>query len=158
MRELRVDGGAVANDLLMQIQADVLQRPVVRAPTTGDDGARRGVPRRPRRRVLEGPGRDRSRSGARGGRFEPQMPRRSATRWSTAGGAPSSARRAGRRKATRREAIARRRRAQKFDVIVIGGGINGAGIAPRSRPPWLQDAAPRAARFRRRHDITRDAR
>ena len=30
MPELRVDGGAVANDLLMQIQADVLQRPVVR--------------------------------------------------------------------------------------------------------------------------------
>jgi glycerol kinase len=33
MHELRVDGGAVANDLLMQIQADVLQRPVVRAAT-----------------------------------------------------------------------------------------------------------------------------
>src|SRR5438445_13290465 len=31
--ELRVDGGAVSNDLLMQIQADVLQRPVVRAAT-----------------------------------------------------------------------------------------------------------------------------
>jgi glycerol kinase len=34
MHELRVDGGAVANDLLMQIQADVLQRPVVRAATS----------------------------------------------------------------------------------------------------------------------------
>ncbi len=33
MHELRVDGGAVANDLLMQIQADVLQRPVVRSAT-----------------------------------------------------------------------------------------------------------------------------
>ncbi len=31
MPELRVDGGAVANDLLMQMQADVLGRPVVRA-------------------------------------------------------------------------------------------------------------------------------
>lgn len=31
MPELRVDGGAVRNDLLMQIQADVLQRPVVRS-------------------------------------------------------------------------------------------------------------------------------
>ena len=30
LAELRVDGGAVANDLLMQIQADVLERPVVR--------------------------------------------------------------------------------------------------------------------------------
>ncbi len=33
IQELRVDGGAVANDLLMQMQADVLQRPVVRAAT-----------------------------------------------------------------------------------------------------------------------------
>jgi len=33
MQELRVDGGAVSNDLLMQMQADVLQRPVVRAAT-----------------------------------------------------------------------------------------------------------------------------
>jgi glycerol kinase len=33
MPELRVDGGAGQNDLLMQIQADVLQRPVVRAAT-----------------------------------------------------------------------------------------------------------------------------
>ncbi len=33
MRELRVDGGAVSNDLLMQTQADVLQRPVVRSAT-----------------------------------------------------------------------------------------------------------------------------
>jgi glycerol kinase len=31
--ELRVDGGAVGNDLLMQIQADVLDRPVVRSAT-----------------------------------------------------------------------------------------------------------------------------
>ncbi len=30
MRELRVDGGAAANDLLLQLQADVLQLPVVR--------------------------------------------------------------------------------------------------------------------------------
>ena len=30
MRELRVDGGAAANDLLLQVQADVLQLPVVR--------------------------------------------------------------------------------------------------------------------------------
>jgi len=34
MHELRVDGGAVSNDLLMQIQADVLGRPVVRSATT----------------------------------------------------------------------------------------------------------------------------
>ena len=129
MPELRVDGGAVANDLLMQIQADVLQRPVVRRATAGDDGARRGVPRRARRRVLEGRGRDRAASGARAARFEPTMPR-------------VRARRARRRLAARRRAreglggggrslrptladVAK----QKFDVVVIGGGINGAGIA-----------------------------
>jgi glycerol kinase len=33
VRELRVDGGAVSNDLLMRMQADVLQRPVVRSAT-----------------------------------------------------------------------------------------------------------------------------
>jgi len=33
MPELRVDGGASANNLLMQMQADVLQRPVVRCAT-----------------------------------------------------------------------------------------------------------------------------
>lgn len=33
LTELRVDGGATANDLLMQIQADLLQLPVVRAQT-----------------------------------------------------------------------------------------------------------------------------
>jgi glycerol kinase len=34
LRELRVDGGASGNNLLMQIQADVLQRPVARAALT----------------------------------------------------------------------------------------------------------------------------
>ena len=34
MRELRVDGGATANDLLMQFQADLLGVPVVRPQVT----------------------------------------------------------------------------------------------------------------------------
>lgn len=34
LSELRVDGGAVANDTLMQFQADILQIPVVRPKTT----------------------------------------------------------------------------------------------------------------------------
>ncbi len=34
MKELRVDGGAVVNDLLMQIQADVLQKDVIRPAVT----------------------------------------------------------------------------------------------------------------------------
>jgi glycerol kinase len=34
LKELRVDGGAAANDLLMQFQADLLQVPVVRPKVT----------------------------------------------------------------------------------------------------------------------------
>ena len=42
--ELRVDGGACVNDLLMQFQADLLGIPVVRPEVIGDHGARRGLP------------------------------------------------------------------------------------------------------------------
>ena len=35
IRELRVDGGATANDLLMQFQSDILQVPVIRPKVTG---------------------------------------------------------------------------------------------------------------------------
>ena len=38
--ELRVDGGAARNDLLLQFQADLLGVPVVRAANHRDDGAR----------------------------------------------------------------------------------------------------------------------
>jgi glycerol kinase len=34
IRELRVDGGATANDLLMQFQSDILQAPVIRPTVT----------------------------------------------------------------------------------------------------------------------------
>ena len=44
--ELRVDGGACVNDLLMQFQADLLGIPVVRPKVHRDHGARRGLPRR----------------------------------------------------------------------------------------------------------------
>ena len=46
LSELRVDGGATANNLLMQFQADVLGVPVVRPQGARDDGARCGVSRR----------------------------------------------------------------------------------------------------------------
>ena len=52
MHELRVDGGAVANDLLMQIQADVLRPPGRARGHTRDDGAGRRVSRGAGRRVL----------------------------------------------------------------------------------------------------------
>ena len=51
LSELRVDGGAAANDLLMQFQADLLGVPVVRPEGARDHGARRRLPRRPRRRL-----------------------------------------------------------------------------------------------------------
>jgi glycerol kinase len=73
MNELRVDGGAVENDLLMQIQADVLQRPVVRsatAETTALGAAYLAG-------LATGVWRDRDDIRARwrsGGRFEPAVP------------------------------------------------------------------------------------
>ena len=49
---LRTDGGMVENDLLMQFQADILDRPVVRPAVQGDHRAGRGLRRRPGRRIL----------------------------------------------------------------------------------------------------------
>ena len=53
LMELRVDGGAAANDLLMQFQADLLGVPVVRPKVHRDHRARRRLPRRPHRRSVE---------------------------------------------------------------------------------------------------------
>ncbi len=47
---LQVDGGASANDLLCQLQADQLGVPVQRPQVRGDHRARRGVPGRARHR------------------------------------------------------------------------------------------------------------
>ena len=49
---LRTDGGMVENDLLMQFQADILDRDVVRPGGEGDHGAGRGLRRRPGRGLL----------------------------------------------------------------------------------------------------------
>ena len=50
---LRVDGGMTANELLLQIQADVLGLPVVRPADHRDDGPRRGLRSRAGRGLLE---------------------------------------------------------------------------------------------------------
>ena len=50
---LKVDGGMVANELLMQFQADVLDVPVIRPKVAGDHGPRRRLRRRPRGRLLD---------------------------------------------------------------------------------------------------------
>ena len=53
LKELRVDGGACANNLLMQFQADLLGVPVVRPKGGRDHGAGRGVSRGTGGRLLE---------------------------------------------------------------------------------------------------------
>ena len=52
VQELRVDGGAAANDSLMQFQADILGVPVVRPAVTETTALRSCEPRRARRRFL----------------------------------------------------------------------------------------------------------
>ncbi len=56
LESLKVDGGMVGNDLLMQFQADLLGVPVIRPKVPGDHVAGRRVRGRPRHRLL---GRDR---------------------------------------------------------------------------------------------------
>ena len=51
---LRTDGGMVENDLLMQFQSDILDRPVVRPAVQGNHRARRRLCRRARGRLLTG--------------------------------------------------------------------------------------------------------
>ena len=73
LTELKVDGGAVVNNDLMQFQADILGVAGRAAAGRGDDGARRGVPRRVWR---SGSGRtpsDVTNNWALDRRFEPQM-------------------------------------------------------------------------------------
>ena len=55
--ELRVDGGACVNDLLMQFQADLLGIPVVRPAVDRDHRARRRLPGRAGQRRLREHGR-----------------------------------------------------------------------------------------------------
>ena len=87
LKELRVDGGARANNLLMQFQADLLGVPVVRPDGDGDDGAGRGIPGGAGGGLLGISGR-RSRPVAGRSRFEPAMPRAAANtlrqRWTDA--------------------------------------------------------------------------
>ena len=64
LRELRVDGGASRNNLLMQLQADFLGVPVVR-PQVTETGAGRCLPGWPGDRVLERRRRDRRAVGGR---------------------------------------------------------------------------------------------
>ena len=73
LTELRVDGGMTASELLLQIQADVLDVPVVRPQVTRDDLPRRGVRGRPGGRLLARPGRAAGQLGAPTGTWQPAM-------------------------------------------------------------------------------------
>ena len=69
LESLKVDGGMVQNDLLMQFQADLLGVPVIRAGGRGDDRAGRRLRGRPGDRLLErdrGPARELGRGQALG--------------------------------------------------------------------------------------------
>ena len=74
LRELRVDGGATANDLLMQFQADLLGVPVVRPAGHRDHRARRGVSRGTGHGFLGIAGGNRGQLARRAGRSSPQCP------------------------------------------------------------------------------------
>ena len=135
LAELRVDGGAAANNLLMQFQADLLGVPVVRPDGHRDDGARRRVPGGPGRRLL---GLDRGaarNTGSVDRRFEPAMPRGAGRRaaraeWREALEPLEGLDRAGRITMRRPDMIARLdARRDPWDIVVIGGGATGVGIA-----------------------------
>ena len=69
---LKVDGGMVYNDLLMQFQADVLGVPVIRPEGRRDDRPGRGLRGRPGGRLLGG-GRGPARELAEGQEWTPKM-------------------------------------------------------------------------------------
>ena len=139
LAELRVDGGASANDVLMQFQADLLGVPVVRPAGHRDDGARRGLSGRPRGRLLGIGRRDRRRQWQVDRRFEPRDAerRRRAAAGAMARGA-SADRRAGSGGARgltdglepgrHARAVSNSTRARGTSSI-IGGGATGVGIA-----------------------------
>ena len=92
---LRVDGGMTANDLLLQIQADVLGRAGRTACRDRDDGARRGLRGGPRGRLLELAGRAARRTSAASAAGIPARHRRSASAVTPSGTRPSNGRSAG---------------------------------------------------------------
>ena len=73
LESLKVDGGMVGNDLLMQFQADLLGVPVIRPQVAGDHGARRRLRRRPRDRLLGRTRRTCARTGRRTSAGSPTM-------------------------------------------------------------------------------------
>ena len=63
LTSLKVDGGAAANAMLLQFQADLLECLGAPASRARDHGARRRLPRRSRGRLLERPRRHRAATG-----------------------------------------------------------------------------------------------
>jgi len=128
LTELRVDGGASANDLAMQFQADALGVSVVRPACIETTAAGRGVPRRAAGRFF---GRTSTRSRANGAKTCASCRRwtaRGARSCSLAGGTRSNAAAAGRARLNRDVGLSRLAE-ETFDVVVVGGGATGLGAA-----------------------------
>ena len=96
LTELRVDGGMVVNNWLMQFQADMLGVAVHRPARRRDDRAGRRLSRGPRDRLLERAGGDRAQLGSQDRVFTSGDARRGMrTRLYAAGGVQSSGRAGG---------------------------------------------------------------
>ncbi len=85
LESLKVDGGMVQNDLLMQFQADLLDVDVIRPAVAETTALGRGLRRRPRGRLLGGAGGP-ARELGRGQALEARRWTRSSARPSTATG------------------------------------------------------------------------
>ena len=102
VRELRVDGGAARNDLLLQFQADLLGRAGGTSVEHRDHRAGRGEPRRSRRRPVAIDGRARRELARRPALRARDLPRCRSRAHGAAGRGPSNARAAGNASSRRR--------------------------------------------------------
>ena len=146
LREVRVDGGAAASDLLMQFQADLLGVPRGAAGQPRDDGPRRRVHGRALSRRLAGPRRAREdalgRAHVRAGNAAPGEPRTARSLAPRGRAHPSLG-------TMKREDMLRRLGAAgAWDVVVVGGGATGLGVAVDAQSRGYRTLAPRAGRLR----------
>ena len=128
---LRVDGGASANDLLCQLQADQVGRAVERPGDRRDHRAGCGVPRRARHRASGARPTTCARRGRSTGASSPAATARRSTRRTPAGARRSSGRRAGPARAclARRAPCAASTSACASSTASCGLGLHRLGLA-----------------------------
>ena len=155
LTELRVDGGAARNDLLMQFQADVMGVPVVRPVITETTALGAAYLAGLATGVLDRNGRD---CGALEGRaplraVHEQRPARRQGRGMASGGrtiAPVG-RMTGPGVIQREQLVGQLRDARPWDVLVIGGGATGLGIAVDAAARGYRTALDRGQGLFQRH-------